>query len=359
MMPAVLAVRGPAGRSTALRAGCLINIIPEEAGIVKKPAKKTGKIQTETFDRNPLARLRLPCYHKKTVSGRETAERVVCQMSILHAAILGIIQGLAEFLPISSSGHLEIAQRLMGLQADSMSMMLLTVLLHVGTLTAVIVVFWEDWMGILKNLFHSKLLGLLILASLPALIVKLGLKAIDVDIDALFGGGFLGIGFLVTGVFLLLAELFSKRGRHSAEKQVGVKNALVMGCFQALAMIPGVSRSGSTTLGGTSTGLTKRNAIKFSFLMSAPAVLGSLILEGKDAYDQGAFSFLMENLFPILLGIVLAAVVGYLTARAMLQFINKVSFVWFALYVFLLGAVVLYLQANGIAGFPPISTPFS
>lgn len=280
-------------------------------------------------------------------------------MNVFQAAVLGVIQGLAEFLPISSSGHLEVAQRLMGLQADSMSMMLLTVLLHVGTLTAVVVVFWEDWMGILKNLFHSKLLGLLILASLPALVVKLGLKAVDVDLDAVFGGGFLGIGFLVTGVFLLLAEMFSHRGRHAAENQVGVKNALVMGCFQALAMIPGVSRSGSTTLGGTATGLTKRDAIKFSFLMSAPAVVGSLILEGKDAYEQGAFGFLTANLVPVVVGVVLAAVIGYLTARAMLKIINKVSFGWFALYVFLIGAAVIVMQLTGIAGFPPISTPFS
>lgn len=280
-------------------------------------------------------------------------------MNVFQAAVLGVIQGLAEFLPISSSGHLEVAQRLMGLQADSMSMMLLTVLLHVGTLTAVVVVFWEDWMGILKNLFHSNLLGLLILASLPALVVKLGLKAVDVDLDAVFGGGFLGIGFLVTGVFLLLAEMFSHRGRHAAENQVGVKNALVMGCFQALAMIPGVSRSGSTTLGGTATGLTKRDAIKFSFLMSAPAVVGSLILEGKDAYEQGAFGFLTANLVPVVVGVVLAAVIGYLTARAMLKIINKVSFGWFALYVFLIGAAVIVMQLTGIAGFPPISTPFS
>lgn len=280
-------------------------------------------------------------------------------MNMLEAAVLGIIQGLAEFLPISSSGHLEIAQRLMGLEGDSVSMMLLTVLLHVGTLAAVITVFWEDWMEILRRLFRAKLLWLLVVASLPAVLVKFGLKAVHIDIDEAFGGGFLGIGFLTTGVFLLLAELFSRKGRHAQEKEVTMKNAVVMGCFQAVAMIPGVSRSGSSTLGGSITGLTKRTAIKFSFLMSAPAVLGSLILEGKDAYDQGAFGFLMENLFPILLGIALAAVVGYLTARAMLQFINKVSFVWFALYVFLLGAVVLYLQANGIAGFPPISTPFS
>lgn len=281
------------------------------------------------------------------------------RMNILQAAILGVIQGLAEFLPISSSGHLEVAQRLMGLKSDSVSMMLLTVLLHAGTLAAVITVFWEDWMEILKHLFRSRLLWLLVVASLPAVIVKFGLKALDIDIDAAFGGGFLGIGFLITGVFLLLAELFSRPGRHAIEKKVTMKNAVVMGCFQAVAMIPGVSRSGSTTLGGTATGLTKRDAIKFSFLMSAPAVVGSLILEGKDAYEQGAFGFLTANLVPVVVGVVLAAVIGYLTARAMLKFISKVSFFWFALYVFLLGAAVLYLQANGIAGFPPISTPFS
>ena len=285
-------------------------------------------------------------------------ERIVT-MNVLQAAVLGIIQGLAEFLPISSSGHLEIAQRLMGLQADSMSMMLLTVLLHVGTLAAVIVVFWKDWIDILKNLFHSKLLGLLILSSLPAIIVKLCLIAIDVDIDALFGGGFLGIGFLVTCVFLVLAEVFSRRGRHHAKRQVEVKNALVMGCFQALAMLPGVSRSGSSTLGGTATGLTKRNAIRFSFLMSAPAVLGSLILEGKDAYELGAFDFLTENLVPVIVGVLLAAVIGFFTARIMLRIVNKVSFAWFALYVLLIGAAVIVMQVTGTAGFPPISLPFS
>ena len=280
-------------------------------------------------------------------------------MNVIYTAILGIVQGLAEFLPISSSGHLEVVQRLLGMQMDSQGMLLLTVLLHAGTLAAVIVVFWEDWIGILKNLFHSRLLGLLIIASLPALIVKVGLKAIHIDLDEWFGGGFLGIGFLITGVFLLLAEYFSHRGRHSQGRPVGVKNAVVMGCFQALAMIPGISRSGSTTLGGTATGLNKKNAIRFAFLMSAPAVLGSLLLEGKDAYEQGAFSFLSENLVPIAVGVVLAAIVGYATARAMLKLINRVSLGWFALYVFLVGAAVIFMQLRGVAGFPPISTPFT
>lgn len=282
-------------------------------------------------------------------------------MNVLHAAILGVIQGLAEFLPISSSGHLEVAQRLMGMQADSDAMVLLTVLLHAGTLAAVVAVFWKDWMGILKNLFHSRLLGLLIIASLPALIFKLGLKVIDVDLDAFFGGGFLGIGFLITSLFLLLAESFFQRQhklRHAAPQEPGLANALAMGCFQAVAMIPGISRSGSSTLGGAATGLNKRAAIKFSFMMSAPAVLGSLLLEGKDAYENGSFNFLSENLITVAVGVVLAGVVGILTARFMLRIIHKVSFRWFALYVCLMGVFVIVMQLTGTAGFPAITLPF-
>ena len=281
------------------------------------------------------------------------------KMNAFHAAILGIIQGLAEFLPISSSGHLEVAQRLLGMGEDPRIMLLLTVLLHAGTLAAVIVIFWQDWIGILKRPFRSRLLGLLIAASLPALLVKLGLKALHVDIDALFGGGFLGIGFLVTALFLLLAEAFGRRGRHAEQKAVGIKNAAVMGCFQALAMVPGISRSGSSILGGTATGLSKKAAVRFSFMMSAPAVLGSLLLEGKDAYEAGAFGFLGENIFPVALGVLLAALVGYLTARAMLRIVSRVSLRWFALYVALAGILVLVLQFSGAAGFPPVSTPFA
>ncbi len=275
-------------------------------------------------------------------------------MTVFEAAILGIVQGLAEFLPISSSGHLELCQHLMGLSGDSQAMLLLSVLMHAGTLVAVIVVFWEDWLGILKHLFRSRLLGLLFLASLPALGA-----ALLMDVDALFGSGFLGIAFLITGVFLLLAERLSRRGRHSAgQDTVGVKHALMMGCMQAVALMPGVSRSGSTLLGGVAGGLNRKSAAKFSFMMSAPAILGSLLLEGKDALEGGAFSFLAENLLPMAVGIVLAAVSGYLAIRYMLKLINRISLNWFALYVFVLGAAVLALQLTGVGGLPPVSFPF-
>jgi len=275
-------------------------------------------------------------------------------MNVFQAAVLGILQGLAEFLPISSSGHLELCQHLMGLSGEGSEMLLLSVLLHAGTLIAVIVVFWEDWWGILKNPFKSKTLGLLFLASLPALFV-----ALVADVDAFFGSGFLGIAFIITGIFLLIAEHLSARGRHArGGDQVGLRHALSMGAMQAVALMPGVSRSGSTLLGGVASGLSRKTAAKFSFMMSAPAILGSLLMEGKSAYEAGAFQFLSENLLPVLVGVVLSAVSGYLAIRYMLKLINRISLNWFALYVFILGAIVIVLQLLGVGGMPAISFPF-
>ncbi len=278
-------------------------------------------------------------------------------MSILQAAILGVIQGLAEFIPISSSGHLELARRVMGLTETDGAMTLLTVLLHAGTLVAIIVVFWPDWIDILqKVIVKSKVFWLLALASVPALLAALGLKALGWEENK----GFLGIAFLITGVFLVLVEKIGYRGRHvKTSRQVTPSNALAMGCMQALAMLPGVSRSGSTILGGVASGLDRKTAVKFSFMMSAPAVLGSLLLEGKDALETGAFDFLSENLIPIAVGVILAAVVGYLTVRFMLRLITRISFRWFALYLFVLGAVVIIFQIAGLGGLPAIAGPFS
>lgn len=273
-------------------------------------------------------------------------------MNIFQAAILGILQGLAEFLPISSSGHLELAQHLMGISGEGGEMLLLSVLLHAGTLIAVIVVFWQDWWGILKNPFKSKTLGLLFLASLPALFV-----AVLADVDSFFGNGFLGIAFIITGIFLVITEKLSSR-KMAGQDEVKIRHALSMGAMQAIALMPGVSRSGSTLLGGVASGLNRRTAAKFSFMMSAPAILGSLLMEGKSAYEAGAFQFLSDNLLPVIAGVVLSAISGYLAIRYMLKLINRISFYWFALYVFALGAIVIALQLMGVGGLPAISLPF-
>lgn len=277
-------------------------------------------------------------------------------MNLFQAGFLGLIQGLAEFLPISSSGHLEVAQHLLGVSGESEQMLLLSVLLHVGTLLSVVVIFWKDWMEVLRHPIKSRTLGLLIVASVPALILAVVLGD---RIDALFGSGFIGIAFLVTGAFLLLAERLSRRGHHAKSREkVTIRDAAVMGCMQAVALVPGVSRSGSTLLGGISAGLNRQKAAKFSFMMSAPAILGSLLVEGKDALESGLLSQMGENLLPLLFGIVVSAVAGFLAIRYMLKLIARVSLNWFALYVFALGVVVIVLQFTGIGAFPALAFLF-
>lgn len=275
-------------------------------------------------------------------------------MTILQAAVLGLVQGLAEFLPISSSGHLILARAIMGISDEAAATgayMMLDVLLHAGTLLAVAVVFWKDWWGILKNPFKSKTLLLLIIASIPALIVAVFFNDF---LDQFFTGWFLGVSFLITAVFLLAAEAASHKARERAHAP-GVKHAVVMGVMQAIALLPGVSRSGSTLTGGVTSGLDRRAAAKFAFMMSAPAILGSLLFEGKDAIENGYMSQLA--LVPTIIGVAVAAVSGYLAIRFMLRLINKVSLNWFALYVALLGLVILCLQLAGCPGLPAFHVP--
>lgn len=275
-------------------------------------------------------------------------------LTILQAAILGLVQGLAEFLPISSSGHLILARAIMGISDESAATgayMMLDVLLHVGTLLAVAIVFWKDWWNILKNPFKSKTLGLLIIASVPALLTVVFFGDF---VDQFFTGWFLGVSFLITAVFLLIAEFASRHAKNRAA-QPGVKHAIVMGIMQAIALLPGVSRSGSTLTGGVASGLDRRAAAKFAFMMSAPAILGSLIFEGKSAIESGAMSQLA--LVPTIIGVLVAAVSGYLSIRFMLKLINKASLNWFALYVALLGLVILCLQLGGYPGLPAFQLP--
>lgn len=275
-------------------------------------------------------------------------------MTILQAAILGLVQGLAEFLPISSSGHLLVARMIMGISDEAASTgayMMLDVLLHTGTLLAVVIVFWKDWWDILKNPFRSKTLLLLFIASLPALLVVVLLGDF---VDQFFTGWFLGVSFLITAVFLLIAEKASTQQARRADKP-GFKHAIVMGLMQAVALLPGVSRSGSTLTGGLLSGLDRKSGAKFAFMMSAPAIVGSLLFEAKDAIELGYFAQL--ELAPTIVGMVIAAISGYLAIRFMLNLISKVSLNWFALYVALLGLVILVLQLAGVPGVPAFALP--
>lgn len=273
-------------------------------------------------------------------------------MNILQAAILGLVQGLGEFLPISSSGHLLLARMLLGLDVTQMSgYHILDILLHVGTLVPILIVFWKDWWAILRNPFRSKTLLLLFIASMPTLLFKV---VFDDFITSCETGWFLGVSFLLTGFFLLFAETFSAKMRDAADKP-GYKHAIVMGCMQGIALLPGVSRSGSTLAGGLLSGLNRKSAAKFSFMMSAPAIVGALLIDGKTAIEEGWFQEL--SLVPTLVGMVVAGVSGYLAIRFMLSLISRVSLNWFALYVSVLGVAFLLLQLVGFDGIVPFVMP--
>ncbi len=267
-------------------------------------------------------------------------------MNVLQAVILGIIQGLAEFLPISSSGHLLLAQAALKIPDPSLMM---TILLHLGTLVAVLIVFWRDWWEMLKNPFKSRVFWMLVLASLPAVVVALLLGDF---LDALFAEAsmhwLVGIFFLCTALLLVVAERFARKpvatGRHARKydvNEVGVSNALAMGVMQGVAILPGVSRSGSTIVGGMLSGLDRGTAAKFSFMMSVPAILGSLLFEGKDLLEGGVASALPADWVPTVVGVLVAAVSGYLAIRWMLRLVQRISLNWFALYVGVLGLLVI------------------
>ena len=273
-------------------------------------------------------------------------------MYMLQSALLGLVQGLCEFLPVSSSGHLLLCRLLLGIQTDSPAMKMLDILLHVGTLIPVIIVFWKDWIDMISHPIRNKTFLLLITASVPTLIIYYLAKKLFPAVNgfAVFDNGwFLGASFLITAAFLLLCDRLSHSGKQ--KKEVSFVNAAVMGVFQGIGMIPGISRSGSTITGGICSGLNKSAAAKFSFMMSAPAIVGSLIMEGKDAVSAG---YLSEIQFvPTLIGILIAAASGYLAIRFMLKIITKAPLGWFALYLAVLGVAYLLMQLAGSSLLPP------
>ncbi len=270
-------------------------------------------------------------------------------MDMLFSALMGIVQGLSEFLPISSSGHLLLTEKLLGFLGYSggEAKVAFYVMLHMGTLIAVAAVFWRDWLDMIRHPVKNRTLLLLFIASLPALAAAILLGD---RIDALFEGWFLGISFLITALFLVLIEVIGRRRTNrDAGNEVKTREAIVMGAFQAVALLPGVSRSGSTLLGGVASGLSRQTAAKFSFMMSAPAILGSLLVEGKGAVEQYGIGALISA--EILIGVIFAAVSGFLAIRYMLKLIRKISFFRFAVYVALVGIAVIIMQLTGFAGF--------
>lgn len=270
-------------------------------------------------------------------------------MSILEGALLGLVQGLAEFLPISSSGHLNLLQALF--QVNLEHQLLFNILLHVATLAAVAIFFWKDWVQMILHPIQNKTLLLLFVASLPALAAKI---LFDRQLDYVeTHNDFLGVCFLVTALMLLLTQSISSK-RRAEKERVGIGEAVTMGCLQAVGMLPGVSRSGSTIFGGVCAGLKRETAAKFSFMMSAPAIVAGMLSEGKTALESGmTFG---NDLPAVLVGMVVAFLSGYLAIRFFMKLISRVSLNGFALYMALMGIFILVLQITGVFKEVPVET---
>ena len=284
-------------------------------------------------------------------------------MNVFQSAVLGLIQGLGEFLPISSSGHLLLARFVMGIQGQSAQALaaykVLDILLHVGTLIPLLLVFRKEWLEMICHPIKNKTLFHLFVASVPTLVIYFAAKLLFPEqhgFSVFDNGWFLGVSFLITALFLLLCDALSACSGRAGEK-VGFVHALVMGVFQGIGLIPGVSRSGSTIFGGVCSGLKKQSAARFSFMMSAPAILGSLIMEGKDALDEGLFNRM--DMLPVVVGIMVAAVSGYCALRFMLKIISTVPLSRFAVYLAVLGIVYLVFQLAGSSIVPAFSVPAS
>lgn len=242
-------------------------------------------------------------------------------MDIVEAILLGLVQGLTEFFPVSSSGHLVLVHDLFGIEAS----MFFDIMLHVGTLIAVFAVFYKDILGLFKPPFNK--LALLALASVPAALV--GFLLSD-KIEGLFQSGkLLPFFFLITAALLLTAELVAKR-RKTLPQPLGPGRTLIMGCAQACALIPGISRSGSTIAAGILSGAEKEKVARFSFLMSIPVILGSALMEGVGLINTEVADI---NVISLLAGMAAAAISGFFAIKLMLKLIGKNNYKWFAVYL--------------------------
>lgn len=251
-------------------------------------------------------------------------------MNVIQAFILGIVQGLTEFLPVSSSGHLVFFQKLLRVQGDVVSF---DVAVHIATLLAVFSVFWKDIIAILKNPF-GKFTRLLVVGTIPAVVFAVLFKDL---IDSLFASGAtLGFEFILTGLVIWYAD-GRKSGRKNLEKTT-YGDALVIGAAQAVAILPAVSRSGFTISGALFRGLNREFAAKYSFLLSIPAILGAAVLDFKDIMDAGGV--LGIETIPLVVGMLAAAVSGYFAIRFMLRILQRGSMKVFSYYVFALALIV-------------------
>lgn len=252
--------------------------------------------------------------------------------------VLGVVQGLTEFLPVSSSGHLVLLSRLFGIE-DSL---FVSIILHVATLLSVVVALRKEVWQVLKSPFGD--LGKkLIVATIPTCLIVLCLYPL---ITESFEGAVLPICFIITAILLFVTSAFQKKQVHfySENMQNGItyKQALFMGIGQGFAAFPGISRSGTTICTGVLSGGKREEVAKFSFLMSIPIIILSMVLEIFQLATSGVMPDV--NVAGIILAFLLAFLIGLLSVKAMIKLTQKLNFKWFSLYLVALAILTLFIR---------------
>ncbi len=253
-------------------------------------------------------------------------------LDLVQAIILAIIQGLTEWLPVSSSAHLAIAQILMKVEVP----IIFDILLHIGTLIAVVVYFRKTIIEMIRSIVkfdrrdeNFKMAGFVVLASIPTAIIGFSFKGF---FEASFSNPFsIGIALIMTGTFFMVCE------KRLGSAKITAKNAILIGIAQGIAVMPGISRSGSTIGTGLFLGVEREKATRFSFLLSIPAILGAAFFEGKDA------SFAGLDVGIVAVSIIVAGIVGYLSIEFMMKYVKRKGLLPFAKYCWVFGIFCLML----------------
>ncbi|MFH4966809.1 undecaprenyl-diphosphate phosphatase [Gaetbulibacter sp. M240] len=257
--------------------------------------------------------------------------------NLIDSIILGLIQGLTEFLPVSSSGHLELAKAILGDTRVPEESLLFTVVLHFATALSTIVVFRKDILSLIKGALTFKwnsdlqFIAKIALSMIPAVIIGLFFES---ELEKLFGGQIILVGFMliVTGLLLYLADKAKNTG-----KNVSFGNAIIIGLSQAIAMLPGISRSGATISTSVLLGNDKTKAARFSFLMVVPLILGKI---AKDIMG-GELSFHSDNITGLTIGFITAFIAGLFACTWMITLVKKSKLSYFAIYCFIVGVLAI------------------
>jgi len=274
-------------------------------------------------------------------------------MNIWEALFLGMVQGVTEFLPVSSSGHLVLLQKLFGITEP---VLVFDTAVHGGTLIAVLVVLRQDIYNIFRRILQPLTL-FLIIGTIPAVIAALLFKN---QIEAAFASGtFLCFAFMITSALLFLSEKLSRRSPTGSpaglktpvqgrpDDEMNWLDALIIGLFQAVAIVPGISRSGATISAAIARRLNRDFAARFSFLLSIPTILGALLLQGRDLIKAGAGQGVAAGTFggigvaPLIVGVVGACIAAFFSVRITLKIVRELSLLGFSLYTGILGVIVM------------------